>query len=88
MRYTIRHSDDHEFRRMLELIADTRRDLVAVQLLLEPDDAEIQDRYRIRKGLGLVLRVAVFEPSKPVVREGVIETGPTVQPLRVSSPPQ
>src|SRR6478736_10489032 len=74
MRYTIRHSDDHEFRRMLELIADTRRDLVAVQLLLEPDDAEIQDRNRIRKGLGLVLRVSVFEPCKPVVREGVVET--------------
>ena len=47
---------------MLELIADTRCDLVGVQLLLEPDDAEIQDRYRIRKGLGLVLRVAVFSP--------------------------
>jgi hypothetical protein len=47
---------------MLELIADTRCDLIAVQLLLEPDDAEIQDRYRIGKGLGLVLRVAVFEP--------------------------
>src|SRR6478609_10602943 len=59
---------------MSELISDTRCDLVAVQLLLEPDNAEIQDRYGIRKGLGLVLRVAVFEPCKPVVRKGVVET--------------
>ena len=59
---------------MSELISDTRCDLVAVQLLLEPDNAEIQDRYGIRKGLGLVLRVTVFEPCKPVVREGVVET--------------
>ena len=42
-----------QFRQMSELIADARRNLIVAQLLLEPDDAKIQDRYRICKGLGL-----------------------------------
>ena len=57
-----------------ELIADARRNLIVAQLLLEADETKIQDGYRIYKGLGLILRVAVFEPCKPVVREGVVET--------------
>jgi hypothetical protein len=63
-----------QFRPMSELIADARCNLIAAKLLLEPDDAEIQDRYRIYKGLGLVLGVAVFESCEPVVGEGVVET--------------
>ena len=59
---------------VLELIADTRCYLIVAQLLLEADKAKIQDRYRIYKGLGFILRVAVFEPCEPVVREGVVET--------------
>ena len=59
---------------MLELIADTRRNLIVAQLLLKADEAKIQDRYWIYKGLRLVLGVAVFKTSEPVVREGVIET--------------
>ena len=59
---------------MSELIADARCNLIVAQLLLEPDQAKIQDWYRIHKGLGLVLRVAVFDPCKPIVREGVVDT--------------
>ena len=59
---------------MSELVADARRNLIVAQLLLESDEAKIQDGYRIHKGLGLILRVAVFDPCKPVIREGVVET--------------
>ena len=59
---------------MSELIADAHGNLIAAHFLLEPNQTKIQDWYRIYKGLGLVLRVAVFEPRKPVVREGVVET--------------
>jgi hypothetical protein len=45
-----------QFRQMSEFIADTRRRLIGVQLLLESDEAEIQDRYGVHKGLGLVAR--------------------------------
>jgi hypothetical protein len=50
---------------MSELIAEACSNLIVAQFLLEPDEAKIQDRYRIHKGFGLVLRVAVFDPSKP-----------------------
>ena len=36
---------------MSELIADACSNLIVAQLLLEPDEAKIQDRYRIHKGL-------------------------------------
>lgn len=48
---------------MSELIAEAFSNLIVAQLLLEPGEAKIQDRYRIHKGLGLVTRVAVFDPA-------------------------
>jgi hypothetical protein len=72
--YMIGYRNDYAISSDSKFIADARRNLIAAKLLLEPDDAEIQDRYRIYKGLGLVLGVAVFEPREPVVREGVVET--------------
>jgi hypothetical protein len=79
--------NDMQFLPGLELIADTRRNLIVAQLLLEADEAKIQDRYRINKRLRLVLGIAVFEPCEPVVREGVVETCSTVQPTRAPSRP-
>lgn len=57
------------------LVANACRDLIFAQFLLETDDAEIEDRYGIDEGLGLILRVAVFEPCEPVAREGVVHAG-------------
>ena len=56
-----------QFRQLSKLIADTRRDLIVAQLLLESDEAEIQDRYGIGEGLGLILRVAILDTRKPVI---------------------
>ena len=63
-----------QFRPPSEFISDAGRNLIIAELLPEADEAEIQDLYRIYKGLGLVLGVAVFEPREPVVGEGVVET--------------
>jgi hypothetical protein len=76
-----------QFRQLSKLIADTRRDLIVAQLLLEPDEAEIQDGYGIGEGLGLILRVAISDTREPVIREGVVDAAPTVHPERVPSPP-
>ncbi len=40
------------FRQMSEFMADTCHHLIAVQFLLESDEAEIQDRYGYTKLLG------------------------------------
>src|SRR3954452_4998587 len=61
---------------MSKLVADASSDLVIAQLLLEADDAKIQNWCWIYKRFGLILRVSVFDPRKPVARESIVETGP------------
>src|SRR5450631_4925127 len=57
-----------------EFVTNSRSNLIVAQFLLEPDKTEIQDRDGIDEGLGLELRVAVFDAGEPVVRDGVIKT--------------
>jgi hypothetical protein len=76
-----------QFRQLSKLIADTRRDLIVAQLLLESDEAEIQDRYGIGEGLGLILRVAIFDTREPVFRESVVDAAPDCPPRARASPP-
>lgn len=45
------------------------------QLLLKPDDAKIENRYRIHQGSGLMLRVAILEAREPVVCDRVVQPG-------------
>lgn len=72
-----------QFRQLSKLIADTRRDLIVAQLLLEPDEAEIQDGYGIGEGLGLILRVAILIP----VNQLLVDAAPDCPPRARASPP-
>src|SRR5277367_3250658 len=58
----------------LERVANPGSNLVIAQVLFESDESEVQDRYRIDKGLRFKLRIAIFHACEPVVRKGVVDT--------------